>query len=110
MTISAKDKAPIYSEFGDDPDLGELVEMFVGEMEGRIAALRQAFEQADDETLGMLAHQLKGAAGSYGFDSLTAAAFALERTVREQRGQVETEEALGQLIDLCTRTRAGSSK
>lgn len=98
----------IYSSFGEDPDLGELVEMFVDEMPDRIRTLK---EQADEQDWGQLArtaHQLKGAAGSYGFDQLTSDAKQLELLAREGTDEQQIRDQLNTLVDLCNRTRAGS--
>ncbi|MCA9148614.1 MAG: Hpt domain-containing protein [Planctomycetales bacterium] len=108
MSTSASEDSWIYSTFGDDPDLGELVEMFVDEMEQRIASFQNAFEQGDLNTLGTLAHQLKGAAGSYGFNQLTPAAFDLEQSARSRSSAEAIEASLDRLTQLCQRTRAGA--
>ncbi|MFW6169642.1 MAG: Hpt domain-containing protein [Planctomycetota bacterium] len=97
----------IYSSFGDDPDLGELVEMFVEEMPARIRALKEQADEQDWNELARIAHQLKGAAGSYGFDQLTPAAQDLELLARDGAAEPEIRDALNKVIDLCNRTRAG---
>jgi len=97
----------IYSTYGGDPDLGELVEMFVDEMPDRVAALERAFGDGDLETLRRTAHQLKGAAGSYGFGQLTPWAAALEEAIRESQPEDAIEQALADLVALCGRVRAG---
>ena len=89
----------------NDPDIGDLVKMFVDEMPKRVAKLRQQGEAGDWEQLGHTAHQLRGAAGSYGFDQVTPLAAALERSCRESHNEREIEAHLDQLIDLCDRLR-----
>jgi HPt (histidine-containing phosphotransfer) domain-containing protein len=106
MTITSL-PAAIYSSFGNDPDLGDLVEEFVQEIPNRIAVLRSAFEDRDADTLRRTAHQLKGAAGSYGFDQLTPYSAALELSVIESRPEDEIQRALQALIDICGCMRAG---
>lgn len=97
----------IYSSFGGDADLGELVEMFVEEMPERIAALEQAFASDDWESLQRTAHQLKGAGGSYGFDQLTPYAKSLEFSVKDAEPSTTIEKHLNALIDICKKLRAG---
>jgi len=65
--------------------MGELVEMFVDEMPERIALLGEALASGDRESLERTAHQMKGSAGSYGFDQLTpyAAAVARNRSAKQ---------------------------
>lgn len=108
MTLSLHDSSLLYSDLANDPDLGEIVEMFVDEMAGRVCAFREAFRTGDDQQLQTLAHQLKGAAGSYGFATLTPAACLLECAARDRVARCEIEQHLEVLVDLCTRTRAGN--
>lgn len=70
------------SEFADDPEMRELVDLFVGELPERMAAVREAFGAGDAESLRRLAHQLKGAGSGYGFGPISAAAGELERSVQ----------------------------
>lgn len=107
MSNVAQENRPVYSDLGGDPDLGELVEMFVDEMEDRIQSLRGAFDAGDLDKLRTLAHQLKGAAGSYGFGTITDAAFAVESSVRRQLSTPQIEHELESLLSLCRRARAG---
>ncbi|MFO7901134.1 MAG: Hpt domain-containing protein [Pirellulaceae bacterium] len=97
----------IYSSLGDDPDLCELVEMFVEEMPDRIRALKEHADEQDWNQLARTAHQLKGAAGSYGFDQLTPCARDLELLARDGTAEQEIRDALNKVIDLCNRARAG---
>ena len=103
---------PVYSSLASDPDLAELVEIFVESLPQRIQTLQQAFDQGDWETLRRTAHQLKGAAGSYGFDPLSPAAARLEQAVASASDPEQELEgirqALDELLDLCSRVRAGA--
>jgi HPt (histidine-containing phosphotransfer) domain-containing protein len=55
------------------------------------------------------AHQLKGAAGSYGFDQLTPLAAALEFAVRDNESEAAVQQAFEALIEACCQVRTGSS-
>ena len=99
--------AGVYSSFGGDPDLGELVEMFVEEMPDRIDTLQQAFTTGDFELLQRSAHQLKGAGGSYGFDQVTPYALALESSLKEGEPADAIEKHLEELVGICQKLRAG---
>lgn len=108
MNYSAPTVPALYSDFGADADLAELVEMFVDEMPQRIDRLQTlAAEEAWDE-LCRTAHQLKGSAGSYGFHQLTPAAFRLEQAARAAASVEEVQAATEELVDLCRRVRAGA--
>jgi HPt (histidine-containing phosphotransfer) domain-containing protein len=108
MSETASSETRLFSRLGGDPDLSELVEMFVDEMPNRTAALREQFNGGDLEGLRRLAHQLKGAAGSYGFDSITPAAARLEAAIRDEESVAHVRAALDELLDLCNRVRAGT--
>ena len=71
MAVTDVPTGPLYSQFAEDPDLAELVDVFVEEMPRRVATLLDRLEQADWDSLGRAAHQLKGAAGSYGFGEIS---------------------------------------
>jgi HPt (histidine-containing phosphotransfer) domain-containing protein len=96
-----------YSTLAAEPDLVELVALFVDELPGRLAALTDAASRGDWPAVGSLAHQLKGAGGSHGFAQITPYAWKLERSAREFRSGGEVTAALEQLIATCSRVRAG---
>jgi HPt (histidine-containing phosphotransfer) domain-containing protein len=110
MTSTTQQIEPIYSTIGGDPVLGEMVELYVAEMPDRIAALERAFSDADDETLRRNAHQMKGAAGSYGFDPLTDFSAKLEAAVRQQQPREQIRKALDELTARCRRIRSGTAE
>lgn len=97
-----------YSTLACDPDLGELVDMFVSELPDRVNALTTALEKADWDSLGRYAHQLKGAAGSYGFDQLTPSLRRLESLTRDNSAETAIRDALGEVAELCSRVRSGT--
>lgn len=97
----------LYSTFGADPDLGELVEMFVDEMPGRIESLLNLYQSADRDGLKRFAHQLKGSAGSYGFEPITPLAARLEHSLKANEPEAAIKQAVDELLDLCSRARSG---
>ncbi|GAB4544564.1 MAG: hypothetical protein Tsb0013_01750 [Phycisphaerales bacterium] len=99
--------APVYSIYKDDPDMAEIVEIFVEELDERVGTMRSAFESRDWERLQTVAHQLKGASGGYGFDSVGDAAAALEHTIKSHPDAIETiQHELDALAALCARVSA----
>ncbi len=102
----AAKQAPVYSDFGGDEDLGELVEMYVEEMPDRIQALIDASQSSQPEDLARLAHQLKGASGSYGFMQISRVAAHLEHAAKDGADNIET--LLAETIDICRRAKAGT--
>ncbi len=93
----------LVSELADDADLGAIVAEFVEEMPERVRALLEAVNAWDVAHLQDLAHNLKGAGGSYGFPLITDAAGALERAVLMSEPAVVRREA-SRLVALCLRT------
>lgn len=97
----------VYSSLADDPDIGELVEMFVEELPARLDALQKALASHDLESLGRFAHQLKGAAGSYGFGELTRPLALLEHRVRDNATEEYLLHSVQEVLAVCQRVRAG---
>jgi histidine phosphotransfer protein HptB len=97
----------IHSSLASDPELGEIVEMFVEEMPGRVASLLDHFKRKDWDGLRQSAHQLKGAAGSYGFTAISPCAGKLESVIRDGEPEHQIYAAVTELVDLCGRVRSG---
>jgi HPt (histidine-containing phosphotransfer) domain-containing protein len=95
----------IYSRLANDPDLRDIVEMFVDEMPERIAALVGYLESGEMEELRRAAHQLKGAAGSYGFEPISPCAGRLECAIRDGETVERIRETVAELAELCSRIR-----
>lgn len=70
------------SEFADDPDMRELVELFVREMPQRAESLEAAWSGGRADELRRLAHQLRGASAGYGFAALGTQAGRVEDLLR----------------------------
>jgi HPt (histidine-containing phosphotransfer) domain-containing protein len=109
MNISIIDSDAIYSTFATDSWMSELVEMYVAEMPKRIAALEQAFVSGDRVNLKRAVHQMKGAAGSYGFDPLSHSAADLDSAIREGQSPETIRRKFDELIELCRRIRTSTA-
>ena len=66
----------------DDPDMIDLVEEFIDGLQGRVNEFKTAYEKHDWNSLTTLAHQLKGAGGSYGYTELSRFGKTLEDAFR----------------------------
>lgn len=93
----------VRSLFADDPDMVELVELFVAELPEKIGAMEQMYEENSREELGRIAHQLKGASGGYGFDAIGHSASRLEQAIKTNAASDDVRRAMQELIDLCGR-------
>lgn len=96
----------LISALSDEPGTRDLVEMFVSELPTRVKALHEALQASDFTTFARLSHQLKGAAGGYGFQPITDAARELEATAKTQQDLESLTIQLSELADLCGRARA----
>jgi len=92
---------PLVSRLAANPRLRPTLEKFVIRLTAKLEAMEACFEAADFEQLSDLAHWLKGAAGTVGFDAFTDPAEALERLARERRDdEIEPVlERLGELLE-----------
>jgi histidine phosphotransfer protein HptB len=97
----------VYSRLAGDPDLREIVDLFVEEMPDRVATLLDKLQSQDWEGLRQAAHQLKGAAGSYGFDAISPCAGKVESAIRDGEPEPRIRATVEELVDLCNRTRCG---
>ncbi len=90
----------------EDPDMREIVLEFVDSLRERITDLRAAYSADDWARLCALAHQLKGAGGSYGYEAITGVAARMEKDFALQRGQA-FDAYVKQLEALVSAARAG---
>ena len=109
MSSDVKQMEPLYSSLASDPLLGEIVDMFVDEMPDRVESLQQYHQQGDWEGLRRTAHQLKGAAGSYGFESISPCAAEVEDAIRRDDSPETIVQSLERLVELCNRVSHAQS-
>jgi HPt (histidine-containing phosphotransfer) domain-containing protein len=102
-------QGPIYSELCADPELQEIVADFVDELPRRVDAMRESFLAGSWDVLQTLAHQVKGAAGSYGFAPVTPIAGEIENGARNRAPEHEIERAITELQNLVSRLTAEPS-
>lgn len=92
---------PLRSEALDDPTVRALLERFLARLPRRIAAFVDALSAEDATALGELAHQLKGAAASYGFPSISEAAKRLEENAKAEAALEALLSQTEALLELC---------
>src|SRR5688572_15548891 len=96
-----------YSTLADDPDLAEIVELFVAELPHRLAHVCEALEAGDLAGVARIAHQIKGAGGSHGFAQLTPVAAQLERVAKGGAPLEAVRMAVDDLVVACGKVRSG---
>ncbi len=83
---------PVVSRLADNPKLQRIILAFVKKLEKEVEIMEQVWEHDDLEQLARLAHWLKGAGGTVGFDDFTDPAAELEQAAkagnREEAGKV----------------------
>jgi HPt (histidine-containing phosphotransfer) domain-containing protein len=107
MPTTALGPELFYSKLAAEPDLAELVELFVAELPQRLNEVASSAARRDWESVARLAHQLQGAGGSHGFPHIGPPAQKLEEAARGAGGSVAVMSALEELAAVCRRVRAG---
>ena len=77
------------SELAGDPSMAAIIDQFVAGLPEQVTRMRNAFGGGCHEDLRRGAHQLKGAAGGYGYSSLTEKAQVLQKAA--EAGDPEAE-------------------
>ncbi len=97
--------SPLRSQYADDPEMKELVEMFVAELPDRLRALREAWAEGRLDVLQRMAHQLRGSSGGYGFPDIGDAASRVERALSDSAssGAETLKREIDALSSLCDR-------
>jgi CheY-like chemotaxis protein/HPt (histidine-containing phosphotransfer) domain-containing protein len=90
------------STYAGDPDMIDVIRRFVSSLPERVAAMRSA----EGASLQRLAHQLKGAAGGYGFAPITDAAARVEEALVGGGAAEQVRQLLDDLFALCGRAIA----
>lgn len=90
----------------EDAELRDIVEEFVQGLSNRLTELRAAHAQLDFDQLALLAHRLKGAAGSYGYPDISHVCAEMEQQFRNH--EVNTfDRRLTELQQLVSAATAG---
>ncbi len=96
---------PVRSDYASDPDMLELVELFVAEMPLKVQRFGELWDSSDTGEIERAAHQLKGSSAGYGFGVVGEAAGRLESRLKDK--VVDDLESIraefDELVDLCSR-------
>jgi HPt (histidine-containing phosphotransfer) domain-containing protein len=66
-----------------DPDLADLIPGYLAHRKMDIAAIREALNKNDLDTVRILGHSMKGSGGGYGFQTITDIGMLLEKTAQD---------------------------
>jgi HPt (histidine-containing phosphotransfer) domain-containing protein len=100
---SAETTEQVYSNLADDPDLAELVNLFIANLPQFLATLHEHAGHGDWQSLERASHQLKGSSGCYGFDEVSTRAARLEDACRQLLPPDEIASTLTELEQYCGR-------
>lgn len=98
--------SPLKSRFANDPEMVELIELFVSELPNRIETITGAMSKGEYDNLCRITHQLKGSSAGYGFDPIGTAAGAVEHHLKALGPQADLEQVRREvetLVSLCKR-------
>jgi len=76
-------EAGLRSSYADDPDMKEAIHEFVATLPRRVAVVQQLLDKQDLSELQRVVHQIKGAGGGYGFDSITQLAAVTDQALQD---------------------------
>ena len=99
-SVASQAEETLQSVFADNPVIARILPKFLGCLDARVQAMSAALADGQLEELRRLAHQLKGAGGSYGFPSLSEAAKRLEFEARDGQREAATA-SLAEVSTLC---------
>jgi HPt (histidine-containing phosphotransfer) domain-containing protein len=111
-TSPRRDREPLHSEYAEDPDLREIVMVFVDQLPNRVLAVKKAFEARDLATLKTLTHQMRGSAGGYGFGQIGTMAAQIELELLGEESNLSLiQERIEDLAQICqAATRPGTER
>jgi CheY-like chemotaxis protein/HPt (histidine-containing phosphotransfer) domain-containing protein len=88
------------SNYARDPVVRELLAKFVGRLPKRVATIERLLRDLNSEELRRALHQLKGAAGGYGFPQITERAAAAEASIKTGESPDTILVKVGKLVEL----------
>jgi CheY-like chemotaxis protein len=91
----------LFDGFLDDATVAQLLEEYSGTLLAKAEALATALSAQDLNLLAGLAHELKGAAGMYGFRNVSEKARRLQLHAERTEDLTLVEATVSELIELC---------
>jgi HPt (histidine-containing phosphotransfer) domain-containing protein len=85
-----------------DPDLADLIPMYVRRRHADLAKTREALAASDLETIRIVGHSMKGSGGGYGFDGISEIGARMEAAGNEADASAASK-AIAELADYLDR-------
>lgn len=83
LSVTAEECETVYL----DASFAPLVPKFLANRKQETIMIQEALDAEDFETVRKIAHGMKGAGGSYGFEAVTAMAAAIESAAKQRAAQ-----------------------
>lgn len=100
---------PLESSYRDDPDMSVHIEIFLDWLPERIEGLERALKEGDLESMGTIAHNLKGTGATVGYPQITEVAAHLETLVASGAANPDRlRVATRRLTQLCRRAQVAT--
>jgi CheY-like chemotaxis protein/HPt (histidine-containing phosphotransfer) domain-containing protein len=104
--VAATPKAPgtpelagvIKSTLLDQPGMAVIIKEFVHDLPGEVRQLRKFLGAGEMDSLRRTVHQLRGAGGGYGFESVTELAAAAEAAIKAAEGSESIHAKIDSLV------------
>ena len=107
--VKPSNAAKLRSTHAQNPKMQDILTRFVSRLPERVNQIQQHLEEEDLESLKQAAHQLKGAAGGYGFTPLTDAAGRVEARIKTHDAFEAIAEEVKSLIGLISQVEGYSA-
>jgi PAS domain S-box-containing protein len=107
---SGGDDDAILSGFRDSPGMEALIREYVEGLPGRVSRLRTLMATNAIRELELLAHQIRGHGGMYGYPCLTESATLIEQAVREGQDAELIAELIEEFATLSSRIETGLAR
>jgi len=99
---------PLLSSFAQDRTMMPLIDGFVKDLPTRIREIEAAYAADDFDALQTACRNLKGEAGSFGFEPISSAASDVENAVVANKSKADVKKPFSNLVRLCCQARAST--
>jgi signal transduction histidine kinase/DNA-binding response OmpR family regulator/HPt (histidine-containing phosphotransfer) domain-containing protein len=89
---------PIKSTLTGEPGMAKIIKEFVRDLPGEVQKLRNFLNAGQMDSLRRVVHQLRGAGGGYGFESITELATVAEGAIKAAKGGESINTKIDSLI------------
>ncbi len=93
----------IKSTLTDQPGMAKIIDEFVHDLPGEVQKLQAFLDAGEMDSLRRVVHQLRGAGGGYGFESITELATAAESAIKAGKGGESINTKIDSLIQNLSR-------